>query len=64
MGQCCALDFMMTAWALLMPKVLAASLKPMPATQALFTASHVAGLEMAIGIEIEIEIEVGSPFRD
>ena len=44
MGQCCALDFMMTVWALLMPKVLAASLKPMPATQALFTASHVAGL--------------------
>jgi hypothetical protein len=35
---------MMTAWALLMPKVLAASLKPMPAMQALFTASHVAGL--------------------
>jgi hypothetical protein len=34
----------MTAWALLMPKVLAASLKPMPAMQALFTASHVAGL--------------------
>jgi hypothetical protein len=40
--------FMMTVWALLMPKALAASEKPMPLTQASLIASHVF-LEIAWG---------------